>query len=379
MMPRTCKLQRALDTCSQDVFTCNRSSVRDPVASWEGGALLSSSARQPNDDAQERQILRQSPSCPATASTTVGLRSTTPATCLRAARLPFATTDDDEDGDARPASRGARPAAAGLVDSRRQTAAGALKAASGAGAGEGRDGDGRDLTAVRRALLLAIWLPFTIYAFGPWSPGATGDPKDIELVTHLYDGPVVPETAIFTAVFNALGFLPGIMASMLVGGGSFGKGRQPVPAPPFVFGAFALGFFSLGPYLAVRNYLPQAAGDEEEEMSTLEKVLTSKVLAVPLLAVSAYVFVSLVSALTGEFEQEALPCSRSFGSASFRFFVTARLDGGWYTSKLYPSYTSVGVACGTTLGALLNELPSGVTQKYSLGWSHALFTTSERQ
>ncbi|CAM9325133.1 unnamed protein product [Ectocarpus sp. 12 AP-2014] len=243
-------------------------------------------------------ILRQSPSRPATASTTVGLRSTTSATCLRATRLPFATTDGDEDANAGPASRGARPSAAGLVDSRRQTAAGALKAASGAGAGEGRDGDDRDLTAVRRALLLAIWLPFTIYAFGPWSPGATGDPKDIELVTHLYDGPVMPETAIFTAVFNALGFLPAITASMLVGGGSFAKGRQPVPAPPFVFGAFALGFFSLGPYLAVRNYLPQAAGDEGEEMSTLEKVLTSKVLAVPLLALSAYVVFSLVSALT---------------------------------------------------------------------------------
>ncbi|CAB1120956.1 unnamed protein product [Ectocarpus sp. CCAP 1310/34] len=109
----------------------------------------------------------------------------------------------------------------------------------------------------------------------------------------------MPETAIFTAVFNALGFLPAITASMLVGGGSFAKGRQPVPAPPFVFGAFALGFFSLGPYLAVRNYLPQAAGDEGEEMSTLEKVLTSKALAVPLLALSAFVVFSLVSALTG--------------------------------------------------------------------------------
>lgn len=55
----------------------------------------------------------------------------------------------------------------------------------GASAGEEQGGGGSDLTAVRRALLLAIWLPFTAYAFGPWSPGATGDPKDIELVTHL--------------------------------------------------------------------------------------------------------------------------------------------------------------------------------------------------
>lgn len=51
--------------------------------------------------------------------------------------------------------------------------------------GEEQEGGGQDLTAVRRALLLAVWLPFAAYAFGPWSPGATGDPKDIELVTHL--------------------------------------------------------------------------------------------------------------------------------------------------------------------------------------------------
>lgn len=79
----------------------------------------------------------------------------------------------------------------------------------------------------------------------------------------------MPQTAVFVNVFNALGVLPAIMASMLVGGGAFGKGRQPVPAQPFVFGAFALGFFSVGPYLAVRNYLP-GSPDEGEEMSLVE-------------------------------------------------------------------------------------------------------------
>lgn len=62
------------------------------------------------------------------------------------------------------------------------------------------------------------------------------------------------------------------MASMLVGGGSCQKGRQPVPALPLVFGAFLLGFFSVGPYLALRNYLPERGEEEEEEeeMSTVE-------------------------------------------------------------------------------------------------------------
>lgn len=47
------------------------------------------------------------------------------------------------------------------------------------------EGGGKDLTAVRRALFLAIWLPFTIYAFGPYSPGLTFDPKDAELAAQL--------------------------------------------------------------------------------------------------------------------------------------------------------------------------------------------------
>lgn len=45
--------------------------------------------------------------------------------------------------------------------------------------------EGRDLTGLRRTVLLGVWLCFVAYAFGPWSPGASGDPKDIELVTHL--------------------------------------------------------------------------------------------------------------------------------------------------------------------------------------------------
>lgn len=77
-----------------------------------------------------------------------------------------------------------------------------------------------------------------------------------------------PETAIYYSIFNGLGVLPAVFASVLCGGGSFGKGRQPVPPQPFVFAAFALGYFALGPYLAVRNYLPKI--DDGEEASLLE-------------------------------------------------------------------------------------------------------------
>eukprot|EP00752_Nemacystus_decipiens_P014794 g13171.t1 len=228
--------------------------------------------------------LRSTPAfAPASASATPALLGSRNLR-VRATGLSFSTQPHANDGD----RRGAR-----LVYPGRQTAAGALKAASGVGGEEG--GDGNDLTAARRALLLAIWLPFTAYAFGPWSPGSVGDPKDFEIITHLYDA-AAPPNAVFVNLFNALGFFPGMMASMLVGGGSFQKGRQPVPALPFVFGAFALGFFSVGPYLALRNYLPER--EEGEEMSTLEKILTSKVFAVPIVGLSAYTLVGLISSLT---------------------------------------------------------------------------------
>ncbi|CAN0505828.1 unnamed protein product, partial [Laminaria digitata] len=83
------------------------------------------------------------------------------------------------------------------------------------------------------------------------------------------DDTLTPETAIFASIFNGLGIFPAVMASVLCGGGAFAKGRQPVSPQPFVFGAFALGFFSVGPYLALRNYLPEVDA-EGEEVSAVE-------------------------------------------------------------------------------------------------------------
>lgn len=68
----------------------------------------------------------------------------------------------------------------GLVCSPRD---GRLTQASGVDEEQG--GGGNDLTAIRRALVLAVWLPFAAYAFGPFSPGSIGDPKDFEILTHL--------------------------------------------------------------------------------------------------------------------------------------------------------------------------------------------------
>ncbi|CAM9386876.1 unnamed protein product [Scytosiphon promiscuus] len=221
----------------------------------------------------------------------------------RTSRLAFSPLNPDgDDAAAADASRATTAASMrGLAAGSRGVgkASGALKAISDADSEDLGSGV-KDLTAVRRALVLTIWVAFVAYALGPWSPGSTGDPKDVVLATELFSvllTPASPETAIFSCFFTALAFLPGAIASVLIGGGAFGKGRQPVPPQPFVFGAFALGFIAVGPYLAVRNYLPRSAMEEGEEMSTLEKALTSKIFAAPVLALAVTTSYYLVSAL----------------------------------------------------------------------------------
>ena len=66
------------------------------------------------------------------------------------------------------------------------------------------------------------------------------------MITAPFDGSISP---IFVALFNSLGVLPAVYASLLLPGGKI----QKVPALPFVIGSFALGFFGIGPYLGIRT------------------------------------------------------------------------------------------------------------------------------
>ena len=96
-----------------------------------------------------------------------------------------------------------------------------------------------------------LWVGLVAYAFG-FSPGGSAEAaaKDSELIATIlstpFDGTVSP---IFVAVFNALGILPAVFASLLLPGG----GKQRVPCFPFVFSSFFLGFFGVGPYLFLRE------------------------------------------------------------------------------------------------------------------------------
>lgn len=72
-----------------------------------------------------------------------------------------------------------------------------------------------------------------------------------------------------TGVFNSVGALAAVFGPILVGGGAFRGGKQVVPPLPFVFGAWGLGFFMLGPYVALRNYVPEGDGEEAGPLEVL--------------------------------------------------------------------------------------------------------------
>lgn len=68
-----------------------------------------------------------------------------------------------------------------------------------------------------------------------------------------------------------LGILPFVYTSLLLPGA---RAQRPVPAAPFCIGSFALGFFALGPYLALREFRPDAA---PPKANWLRKVIESKI------------------------------------------------------------------------------------------------------
>lgn len=108
-------------------------------------------------------------------------------------------------------------------------------------------------------------------------------------LTKLIPGSGAPEDGVavnqvFAALFNAMGVMPALYAALLIPAGRSGGGRgrggkggggengggefafpPRLPAFPFVAGSFALGFFALGPYLALWTPAPPAEGLSEAE------------------------------------------------------------------------------------------------------------------
>ena len=105
-----------------------------------------------------------------------------------------------------------------------------------------------------RLAYLALWLGLATYAF-TIAPGGSVEAAalDAEVIKTMITTPFDSANTIspvFTALFNALGVLPAVYASLLLPGT---KLQQKVPGLPFIVSSFALGFFGIGPYLGLRN------------------------------------------------------------------------------------------------------------------------------
>ena len=156
-------------------------------------------------------------------------------------------------------------------------------------------GSGNELSPMKVAYG-ATWLALTTYAFG-FSPGGSTEAaaQDSELIAKMvstpFDGSVSP---LFVALFNALGIVPTIYAALLLPGS---KDQKPLPTLPFVISAFALGFFGVGPYLALRERKDFPLEHVEVGITVLENKLVSVgnlfLLALAELPVATFIFFAL--------------------------------------------------------------------------------------
>jgi hypothetical protein len=105
--------------------------------------------------------------------------------------------------------------------------------------------ENKQMVSVRRFTVFSVWVSFLIYAFG-FAPGSF----DVELLKQLISNPLDSNVnSIFLVIFNGLGILPALYCAFLLPR----EKSESLQAWPFLLLSFFLGFFALGPYLALRK------------------------------------------------------------------------------------------------------------------------------
>eukprot|EP00240_Pyramimonas_obovata_P015926 CAMPEP_0118928444 /NCGR_PEP_ID=MMETSP1169-20130426/5696_1 /TAXON_ID=36882 /ORGANISM="Pyramimonas obovata, Strain CCMP722" /LENGTH=273 /DNA_ID=CAMNT_0006870419 /DNA_START=24 /DNA_END=845 /DNA_ORIENTATION=- len=146
-----------------------------------------------------------------------------------------------------------------------------------------------------RVITGVAWASLVGYAVGFAPKGS--EALDMELVSSLIASPYSGEVNyLFESIFNSFAIIPAVYAALLMPGA---KDQKPVPAQPFVVGSWALGYFVLGPYLALREIR-----EEPVERSSLgfltRNVLEAKWNAALLLAFATFLAYSAASHFSPE-------------------------------------------------------------------------------
>jgi hypothetical protein len=113
----------------------------------------------------------------------------------------------------------------------------------------------------KNALAAGVWVSLITWAFG-FAPGVLNAPADNELINLLISEPYPrPEglNELWFAIWNCFAFVPLFIGALEA---PVSKGQR-LPATPFLFGAGAFGFFSLGPYFMTRTVREDAPFKED--------------------------------------------------------------------------------------------------------------------
>lgn len=165
----------------------------------------------------------------------------------------------------------------------------------------------------RSISLALIWGVFLMYALF-LAPGEGVSPVITEILKHPFNPDV---NTIYFSIFNLLGAIGAVYVALLAPA----EDEQPVPLGPFGFASLFLGYFGIGPYLALRNFCPQETS--KSKLRRLGKITESKAFALGLVVFSIVFYALALGAGDEAGLRDALFYTRT--SELVQLFQTDRL------------------------------------------------------